>query len=328
MEEPNGMLILKSHRLILSILLILCGCEVGTRVQGQNYLNQEKYSEGVEAFQEKLKQNSFDPAANYYMGRYLLALNRPKKAYPYLKEAVALDFKNADYHFWLGVCFNGLNNLRKERESYLRAIEFDKRHVPARLYLGHSYLEHGQWEKALNAYDRVLDLQGDHAQALYNRALALNQMHHIPEEIAAWKQYLKYYPAGNWAIQAVDHLNARGNFDYRAYLIGDLRVLLEKIRFKPASGFILENPQPSLDVIGSIMNSSQKIRLKIEGYFRGNKNLAMMRAESVKRYIITKYPEIIPQRLRVSGTGNSEKIMVGWKTFRENDSINFETLKY
>jgi outer membrane protein OmpA-like peptidoglycan-associated protein len=53
----------------------------------------------------------------------------------------------------------------------------------------------------------------------------------------------------------------------------------------------------------------------------------MMRAESVKRYIITKYPEIIPQRLRVSGTGNSEKIMVGWKTFRENDSINFETLK-
>jgi tetratricopeptide (TPR) repeat protein len=97
MEEFNGMHILKSHSLILLILFILCGCMVGTHIQGQSYLDQEKYSEGVETFREKLKQNSFDPAANYYMGRYLLALNQPKKAYPYLKEAVALDFKNADY---------------------------------------------------------------------------------------------------------------------------------------------------------------------------------------------------------------------------------------
>jgi tetratricopeptide (TPR) repeat protein len=86
MKESNGMHILKSHRLILSFLLIFYGCEVGTRLQGQSYLHQEKYSEGVEAFREKLKQNSFDPAANYYMGRYLLALNQSKKAYPYLKK--------------------------------------------------------------------------------------------------------------------------------------------------------------------------------------------------------------------------------------------------
>jgi tetratricopeptide (TPR) repeat protein len=70
------------------------------------------------------------------MGRYLLALNQPKKAYPYLKEAVALDFKNADYHFWLGVCYHGLNNLTKERESYHRAIAHNKRHIQAHLYLG------------------------------------------------------------------------------------------------------------------------------------------------------------------------------------------------
>jgi hypothetical protein len=82
MEESNAMHILKPHGLILSILLIFYGCAVGTRLQGESYLDQEKYSEGVEAFREKLKQNSFDPAANYYMGRYLLALNQPEKAYP------------------------------------------------------------------------------------------------------------------------------------------------------------------------------------------------------------------------------------------------------
>jgi len=327
MEESSGMHIVKFHHLILSIFLILYGCEVGTRLQGQSYLDREKYSEGVDAFREKLKQNSFDPAANYYMGRYLLALNQPEKAYPYLKEAVALDFKNADYHFWLGVCHHGLNNLKKERQSYHRAIAYNKRHVDAHLYLGHSYLEHAQWEKALNAYDRVLDLQGEHAQALYNRALALNQMHRIPEEIAAWKQYLSYYPEGQWALQAVDHLNVRGDFDYRTFLIGDLSVILEKIRFEPASGFLLESAQPSLDAMGSIMTRNKKIRIKIEGYLTGDKTLAKRRAESIKSYIIRKYPEMNSRRLEVSGIGKPEKVKAGWKYFDLEDSVNFITIQ-
>ena len=323
MGEPAVMFKSKAPFMALLILLILCGCAVGTRIQGQSYLDQEKYSQGVEAFREKLKQNSFDPAANYYMGRYLLALNQPEKAYPYLKEAVALDFKNADYQFWLGVCYHGLNNLTKERQSYHRAIAYDKRHVEAHLYLGHSYLEHAQSEKALNAYDRVLDIQGEHAQALYNRALALNQMHRIPEEIAAWKQYLSYYPEGQWALQAVDHLNTRGNFDYRTFLIGDLSVILEKIRFEPASGFLLENTQPSLDVVGSIMIHNKKFHVKIVGYLTGDKILAKRRAESVKMYIIRKYPKMNPQRIEVSGIGKPEKVKAGWKYFDLDDSVNF-----
>lgn len=325
MGEPHAML---NYRVpFLLILIILCGCVVGTQIQGSYYLDQEKYSEGVVAFREKLRQNSFDPAANYYMGRYLLALNEPKKAYPYLKEAVALDFKNADYHFWLGVCYHGLNNLKKERENYHRAIAYDKRHVEAHLYLGHSYLEHAQWEKALSAYDRVLDLQGDYAQALYNRALALNQMHSIPAEIAAWKQYLHYYPEGQWALQAVGHLNALGNFDYRTFLIGDHSVILEKIRFELPSGSLLEKSQPSLDVVGSIMARDKKINVKIVGYLTGDKTLAKKRAESVKKYIIRRYPKMDSQRLEVSGIGKPEKVKADWRYFDLDDSVNFITIQ-
>ena len=312
---------------ILLISLILCGCAVGNRIEGQYYLDQEKYRQGIDAFRVKLKQDSLDPAAQYYMGRYLLALNQPKEAYPYLREAVALDFKNANYQFWLGVCYSGLNQVRKERESYQRAIAFNKYHLQARLYLGHSYLEHARWEKALDAYDGVLNLKRDHAQALYNRALALNQMRRVAEEIAAWKQYLQYYPEGSWAIQAAHHLNARGDFDYRAFFIGDIRVLLKKIRFKPGSELFVENRQPSLDVIGAVMRGKQKIHLKIECHLHGNGKLAKRRAENVKSYIMTKYPEVIPRRLSASGSGKAEKITVGGKTFQLNDSMNFMTIK-
>lgn len=195
------------------------------------------------------------------------------------------------------------------------------------LYLGHSYLEHSQWEKALNAYNRVLDLQSDHAQALYNRALTFNQMQRIPEEIAAWKQYLVYYPEGEWAFKAVDHLNAQGNFDYRTYLIGDFKVVLEKIQFEATSGFRLKDNQPSLDVVGSIIHTNQNIRIKIVSYRSGNKTLAKRRAESVKRYIIGKYPKMNPRRLAVSGIGEPERVTTGWKRFDLNDSINFMTVQ-
>jgi hypothetical protein len=67
MGEPDAMFKSKALFPTLLILFILCGCVVGTRIQGQSYLDQEKYSEGVETFREKLKQNSFDPAANYYI---------------------------------------------------------------------------------------------------------------------------------------------------------------------------------------------------------------------------------------------------------------------
>ena len=320
---------LNAKALFLSflILLILWGCSVSTQIQGSYYLDQEKYSQGVEVFREKLKQHSYDPAANYYMGRYLLALNQPQNAYPYLKEAVALDFRNADYHFWLGVCYHGLNNMKKERESYHRAIRYDSRHIEAHLYLGHSYLEHDQWEKALGAYDRVLGLQGDYAQALYNRALALNQMNRIADEISAWKRYLYYYSEGQWALQAVDHLNARGNFDYRIFLFGDHDVILEKIRFAPASASLLENSRPWLDLVGSIMNHNKKIHVKIVGYVAGHKTLAKRRAESVKIYIIQKYPKVDSERLKTSGIGKPEMVEVEGQRFDLDDSINFITIQ-
>ena len=84
---------------VIVVFVFLSGCQLGTRVQGEYYLNQEKYAEGVKKFDEKLKKDSFDASANYYMARYLLSLKRPNDALPYIKEAVALDFKNADYHF-------------------------------------------------------------------------------------------------------------------------------------------------------------------------------------------------------------------------------------
>ena len=312
---------------VIVVFVILFGCQLGTRVQGEYYLNQEKYAEGVKKFDEKLKNDSFDAPANYYMARYLLALDRPNDALPYIKEAVALDYQNADYHFWLGVCYHGLKRYGEERQSYLRAIKFDRRHVEAYLYLGHSYLENSRWEAALGAYDNVLEVDNEHPQAMYNRALALNKLQRLAEEVVAWKDYLKIYPAGGWAIQAIDHLNFRGDFDYRNYQIGYRRVPLKKISYEGSTSIPDVATKSSMGVIGSILSINKKIDLKIIGYKSGHKNLALKRANSIKEYLVNSFPEVDPNRLTVRGIGTPEKIQINWKTFSVDDSINLITTK-
>ena len=312
---------------ILILIGVVAGCNVATRIEGEYYLNQGKYGLGVEKFDKKLKQDAFDAPANFYMARYLLALDRPKEALPYIKEAVALDFKNADYHFWSGVCFHELKRPKDERKSYLMAIKYDPAHVQAHLYLGHNYLDEKLWNNALKEYDIVLNLQRDQPQALYNRGLALNKLQRFSEEIDAWKDYLAYYPDGGWAIQAIDHLNTRGNFEYRIFLIGYRRVPLRKIEFKGATIILNEITKSSLDQIGTILRLSQKINLQISGYKNGDKNLARKRAEVVKDYLTTHFPDIESSRLAVAGVGSREKVQIGWKIFYLDDSVNMVTTR-
>jgi tetratricopeptide (TPR) repeat protein len=327
MKNRRPIIAIRYFLIVIVVIALFAGCQLGTRVHGEYYLNQEKYNEGIEKFREKLKNNKFDPAANYYLGRYLLALDRPGAALPYLKEAVALDFSNADYHFWLGVCFHGLNNLKSERASYQRAIKYDGRHVMANLYLGHSYLEHNHLNKALDAYERVLEIDRYHPQALYNRGLVLNKLKRYPDEIAAWQEYLKYYPEGRWAVWAVDHLNAHGNFDYRNHTIGDQKVPLIKIRFEGSTAALSEESKPWLEVIGSILSNSKRIDLVVVCYKAGNKGLANERASNIRRYLVSTFPMIEPDRLKVSGINKAEKIKTGSKTYRLDDSVKFVTIK-
>jgi len=327
LRNKNVEIKVKHFGIIFVVITIFSGCQLGTRIQGEYYLNQEKYDEGIKKFDEKLKTDSFDASANYYMSRYLLALNRPKDAYPYIKEAVALDFKNADYHFWLGVCYHGLKRYQEERKSYLKAVEFNNRHGTAYLYLGHSYLENGQWANALGAYGKVLEIDKDQPQAMYNRGLALNKLHRFAEEIAAWKDYLKAYSEGGWAIQAVDHLNARGNFEYRNYFIGYRRVPVKKFSFEGSTSIPSIPTKSSIDVIGTILSINKKIDIRIVGYKNGNKSLAKKRAGNIKEYLVTNYPGIDSSRLTTEGVGTPEKIKINWKIFSVDNSINLITNK-
>jgi len=95
----------------------------------------------------------------------------------------------------------------KERAQYQAALQLDPDLLPAHVYIGHNYLDNGDWEKALHHYQRVLQDEPHHSEALFNTGLALRSQGRTMLENDAWKAYLNDYDRGERANQAVEFLN-------------------------------------------------------------------------------------------------------------------------
>ena len=314
----------KRWLLLLTLVLLMSGC---MSLKGERLLKNEQYQEGIATFKSIVREEPKNAEAQYYLGRFYLALERPEQALPHLKQAVRGDPAKADYHFWLGVAYWAIRDFALERKSYLQALAKDPKHLPARLYLAHNFLDSGEWQKALDNYDLLLQRQPYNPEALYNRGLALMELHRPHEEAMAWKRYLQCYPEGRWALRAVDHLNQLGQFSYRNFTIGYRRVTLEHITFPPGSAKLLPQGKPSLQVLGTILSINDKIYLEVVCYKNGDPALAAARAKAVRDYLLQEFPQIKPSRLGARGIGFKERIKAGSKVYLLDDSTTFITTK-
>lgn len=291
----------------------------------ENYIKSGDFGEGLKYVEKRLRKNHKDPSANYYAGRYLLAMNRQEEALPHLLQAVLLDVGEAKYHFWLGVSYWALRDFDKERKAYQRAITIDGRFNSAHLYLGHNYLDSGEWNKALKQYKKVLELEKKHPDALFNRAVAIKELGRVRQAILAWKEYLKYYPDGKWALKAVHNLNLLGDFSYRNYLFGARKVVLSRIAFEPNSAKLKKYSLPSLDVVRTMMRNNKALFFHVITYCQNNTNLARQRALSIKKHLTFNNPDIRPDRVILSWFGVGEVVQKNGKSWLEKESVNFIT---
>lgn len=295
------------------------------KVQGAYYLDGGRYEEGVRAFERALTENPESAELHYYLGRCQMETDREAPALKHLRRAAALDPTEADHHYWLGVALHENGRTDSERACYERAVERDPNHVPALTYLGHVRFENGELHRALGTYQQVLRLQPESPSVLYNRALILRRLERTPEEALAWKAYLARYPAGPLAVRATTHLNELGDFEYRNHVIGKRTVPLRRIWFEVSSDTLWEGSLPSLNRLGGILQSGRPATLHVVAYQKRNKPLAEARAKRIKRYLVSRFPGLDPDRIRPSWFGVPERIRVGSSEFREDASIQFFT---
>jgi tetratricopeptide (TPR) repeat protein len=272
-------------------------------------------------FEKALRQDPDDPALNFYLGRCLLVLHQPQQALHGLEKAAALAPQEADYHFWLGVGYWANLDLDKEIGSYLKALQCDPRHVQARVYLGHAYLDRKQWKAALEQYDAALTVNPDMGEALYNRGLALHRMGQREDEKTAWKTYLDRYREGVWAYRAAAHLNQLGDFSYRAFLLGRRRVVLPAVTFEPGGDDVGAGSAAVVQRTGSILSHDRRLTLHVIVYAADHADLAEARARRLKKSILAKYPGIAAQRVRTSWFGVAERVVAGDRTWELTQSV-------
>ncbi len=316
---------MKNVIMVTMIVAVLAavGC---AKVVGPYYLAQEEYEEGIKVLGEKFRENPNDASSAYYLGRYYLGLNKPKQGLDYLEKAVALEPDNAEYVFWSGVAWWALLDFKKEKEAYLRVLALEPDHISANLYLGHGYLDNGNWAEALAQYDKVVKLDKYNPEALYDRALALNRLGRTAEEIAAWKKFLEYYPDGSMAMQATERLNLHGDFTYRNFIMGQRNVTLKSLTFKPGKNELDTGSRESLHVISAMLKVNKKLGLHIVAYAKGDAAKARDRARIVRDYMLSGNPEINMKRLPLSWVGSAEKVEMGDKVFAIDDSVQFITI--
>ncbi len=310
--------------LVLLLLILSSGCSAVYRTQGQYYLRTNQYKAGLESFKENVRNNPDDAGANYYLGRFYLAGSQPAAGLRYLKRSAKLDPEQSDTYLWIGVSYFQLKKPNLERKNYLKALSLNSRNLMARLYLAHNQFEKKQYQAALKNYNRVLGVQPDNPSALYNKTVIFRRLGLNLQEKSALKQYMRFYPSGALAIRIVNRLNEMGDFEYRNYRIGYRTVTLKTIEFVPSTAQISQGSRPSLDVVGAILKNNQRIALNIIAYQKKNPALAQARARSVKAYLLENFPEIKPERLKLSWFGVPEIIKTGSrKRFKADASIKF-----
>ena len=315
---------MKSSIALLLALTVLCmaGC---AKVVGPYYLEQEKYAEGIEILGERFQENPDDASSAFYVGRYYLALNEPEKGLPYLEKAVALEPEDADYVFWTGVAYWAILDFEREEAAYKQALRLNPKHISANLYLGHGYVDRGEWAKALVQYDKVIALDKYNPEALYNRAVALDGLGETTEEIAAWKKFLEYYPDGSLAMEATARLNLQGDFLYRNFIIGKRNVTLKSMTFKPGTIHLDADSRASLDVLSAMMLANEQLTLHIVAFQQGDVERAKVNAKAVRDSILNGHSDIDPSRLLLSWFGTAELVDLGEKEFILDQSVKFIT---
>jgi len=245
--------------------------------------------------------------ANFLIGRGLLAGNRPEASLEFFQKAVDLDPQRPEFAHWQGVAFWAAGHPEMERQSYSRSIKDDPKYLPSLMYMGHNYLENGNYSEALQYYQLALRQDPQLPEALYNSALAYQQLQNTVEEKNAFRKYLYSFRTGKWAHRAVEHLHQLGDFSFRSYRLGDYRVALNMQALLDLNSS--EHDQEIARLV-QIINEVGEQELHLVFFNNSNETAAKRAAISLREQLLGQLGSGYTSPIRVSWFGSAETILM------------------
>ncbi len=304
------------------LLFPALGC---SRIERAYYLETGRYAQGIVVLSKEYAQDPWNPELNYYLGRFHLALGNGEKATGYLKRATILAQEDAGYHYWLGVAYLTVGEAAAEERALERSLALNPEHVPARLALADNLLAQGKASKSLIHYDMALTVEPNNAEVLWGRARALDRLGRRSERMEVLHDYLSTSPDGPNAPQAVEYLNAAGDYSWRIHAIGRFRLALPAVDFAPGTDSATVRGQEALAHVAKTLKADPELRIHVVAFVAGDQELARKRAQAVAEALREEDRRIDRSRLSLSWLGSPQQLRLGDTTQELKESIQFIT---
>ncbi|MHB1686386.1 MAG: tetratricopeptide repeat protein [Ignavibacteriaceae bacterium] len=207
--------------LSFTLLLLLLG--TNSFLYGQDDIstakglfNAKKYEESKAILQNIISKNKYQAEAHYLLSRVYYMENNTDKAEDLAEDAVKLDNNNAEFHYWLGVCYGkDAQNASIFRRPFLagdtkdefeKALRLNPDHIGARAGLAQYYLMApgilgGDINKAIEQTNILLKLDEVQGRFLLARIYlkqnkpkdAENEFVVLEKKIGDSKKYFDFY---------------------------------------------------------------------------------------------------------------------------------------
>lgn len=134
-------------------LFILYSCTIycqGNLSEANRLFKERKYAESRAILQKILDKNKNEAEAFYLLSKIYYHENNIDEAEEYAENAVDINENNAEFHYWLGVCYGRDSQnasifrrpflASKTKNEFLKAIRLNPNHIEAHSGLGQFYL--------------------------------------------------------------------------------------------------------------------------------------------------------------------------------------------
>ncbi len=196
-----------------------------------------RFDEAAKSLSEILARTPDDPDANYYLGMTYFREGRPRDAMPFLERATRLAPSNPSAWKALGLVLLGANDYRAASVPLGKACALDPNDEDNCYLQARSLFVLGQYDQAVQPFEKALHAAPPAKQAAVHRATALNlvELGMTQEAEKHFRDSVRLYRAGSGVAQPDPRL------DYGAFLIRQGRpqsaveMLHQSVSASPAS---------------------------------------------------------------------------------------------
>lgn len=163
-----------------------------------------------------LARSSFHTATEVYPDNFeafmelglLSAYQGDPIAIEYFTSALEIKPKSAEAWYSLGMFYQAGEKYDKAMETYRKLLDVDPNNFLAYYNTGYLYLtEYGEFQTAMAYFDSVIAIEPSYIDAIYNKGVCYEELNQTNEAIAIYESILEVDPDYTLAARGLDRLN-------------------------------------------------------------------------------------------------------------------------